>query len=260
MIKIRTKIGFFLVAMVSLLMVASIAHAASYSCGLSVDEEWTLKVTKKDTDVIVDAYGSVENWHQTINTIIYHWTSTNEAMYELGAKMKIKVTGIEDGATSWTVKMTLWDWTTSSFSSSGIDTEMTIVKDPTDLYWNTQIFFVAIPVNTYLQNMGYITNYEGKATISDTTVVVDLDGSGFIEYEATYDSITGKLTNFQMQHNDQVMYEISTGTVSGGDTSSSDSESGSSGIPGYDAFILLGVATLSICVAILSINRKNKEF
>jgi hypothetical protein len=235
---------------------ASIVNAATYSCGVSANDEWVLSVTKKNTDVIEEAYGNVDNWEQNANSIVYHYYSQNEAFHELGAKMKMKINGITEGETSWNLDVSFYDWVTGAFESP-IDTVWTFPKNPEEMYWNTEVFFVATPVNTYLQNMNYITNYEDDASVSDNQVIVDFDG--YIIYEVTYDSNDGRLTKLTMKYEDQVMYEISEGTgTDGTDDDGGGTDNGGTSIPGFDILLLIGITSI-ISAGLIKFVSKNKR-
>jgi hypothetical protein len=234
---------------------ASVVNASTYSYGVSANDEWTLTVTKKNTDAMKDTYGTVENWEQNAKSIIYHYYSENEAFLELGAKMKIKVNGITEETTSWKLDVSFYDWVTGVYESP-IDTVWTIPKDPTELQWNTEVFFVGTPVSTYLQNMDYIVNYEGIASTSDNVVTVNLDAS--LMYEATYDSDDGRLVKFQMKNQDTVFYEISEGTVNDGTDGSEGDDSGGTSIPGFDILMLIGITTI-VSTALIQFVYKKKN-
>ena len=238
-----------------LLMLSSQGLAATYTCGVSAGEEYVLSVTKKNTELIKEAHGMEENWEQLVKSIIYYKTETD--FTELGAKCKVVVNEVVDGIGAWTIKMTFWEWTTGDFISDDWDTQMTLVKDPAEMQWNTEVLFVGVPVDSYLSNMKYITNYEDIATTSGNTVTVDL-GLG-LKYVVTYDATTGFMDKFQMTYEGEVEYEISEGASSSGssDSSSTDDTSGG-GIPGYDLLMVIGASAVSMSALVYFIQKRRK--
>lgn len=259
----KTRTGKIQLVLFSLLVLtfASVVNASTYTYGVSADDEWTLTVTKKDTALIEEAYGMVENWEQNVNSIIYHQYSQNEAFHELGAQMKIKIQSITEDANSWVINIQFYDWVTGNFESP-YDIPWSVPKDPAELYWNTEVFFVGTPVSTYLENMNYITNYDEIASTSGNVVTVDLDG--YLEYVATY-ADDGRLTKFEMKYEDGVMYEISEGTGDGGggtddddDGGGTDTDGGSSRIPGFDILMLIGITSIVSSALIRKVYKKKR--
>ncbi len=218
-------IGFLFLTMFAF---ATMAQAATYSLGVTKGQEtvWEIKVIDEDKleDVGIKDISDYSDGDK------------------VGMQSKSKVTDIEEKSDYWVITYDSWDWTDKNFETKADDEDKTtkIYKDPKDVGGSSAVISgAATPVADYLKAIDWDKDFEVSGT-TVKSVGYDLGGKSDLFVSATYDSNTGGLSDLKyLNEDDEICYEY-----------------GTTGIPGYELPVLLGIVGISTIGLIYLVMRK----
>ena len=162
-----------------------------------------------------------------------------EGGINVGNKSKIKITDVEEGTNYFYIEYDYWDPISKGESFNSIADGWwyeDFHKDPSNGYMYIY-YFVLTPVNDYL------TAYANAAPCCSSSGNKLTETVGQVQYISTFDS-NGVLTKKELKVDDTAIIVLSRG----GSTS---------GIPGYDLPLLIGLTAIT-SVSIINIVKKKK--
>ncbi len=233
----RSKYIFVGLFVINILSLCTSVYAATYSLGVSADDQFIYQVTTYDQDGLEAIFGA-----DGVDNII----GDGDAV---GKQLKIVITDTSDDTNNFKLEYNMWDWSDSGFSNDpdNEDEKYSVLKKPSsNTGWTVFGWFVPTPVTDYIADM---TGLGNGWSVSGDQIEYTTTGNDSLSYYVymTYDTTTGAISVFDIEDDSYTtVYKYETDTFA-------------QNLPWIITIVAIVIGVVVVVVSIVVYKKKSKK-